>query len=92
VSWISISLLVGAKAGASCVSFLLRLARVAGHRDDSIYYDHRMGTSCADPRQHKACSGRWRGVISLGFAPDGSRLRRKVSESLSMVALVRKPD
>jgi integrase len=50
-----------------------------GHRDDSIYYDHRVGTSCSDPRQHKPCSGRWRGVISLGFAPDGTRLRRKVS-------------
>jgi integrase len=50
-----------------------------GHRDDSIYYDHRVGTACSDPRQHKHCSGRWRGVISLGFAPDGTRLRRKVS-------------
>jgi hypothetical protein len=57
-----LSFLLGAKVGASCVNFLLWLARVRGHRDDSIYYDHRVGTSCLDPRQHKACSGRWRGV------------------------------
>lgn len=50
-----------------------------GHGDDSIYYDHRVGTACIDPRHHKGCSGRWRGVISVGEAPDGTRLRRKVS-------------
>ncbi len=50
-----------------------------GHGDDSIYYDHRAGTECLDARQHKACSGRWRGVISLGEAPDGTRARRKAS-------------
>jgi hypothetical protein len=50
-----------------------------GHRDDSIYFDHRVGTACLDTRSHKACAGRWRGVISLGLAPDGKRLRRKVS-------------
>ncbi len=50
-----------------------------GHRDDSIYFDHRMGTACLDARLHKVCAGRWRGVISLGFAPDGKRIRRKVS-------------
>jgi hypothetical protein len=50
-----------------------------GHRDDSIYFDHRVGTACLDARLHKACAGRWRGVISLGFAPDGKRIRRKVS-------------
>jgi integrase len=50
-----------------------------GYRDDSIYFDHRVGTACLDARLHKACAGRWRGVVSLGFAPDGTRLRRKVS-------------
>jgi len=50
-----------------------------GHRDDSIYFDHRIGTTCLDARLHKACAGRWRGVVSLGFAPDGKRIRRKVS-------------
>ncbi|MGH3303981.1 MAG: hypothetical protein ACRDOK_20340 [Streptosporangiaceae bacterium] len=50
-----------------------------GHGDDSIYYDHRVGTECSDARYHRTCSGRWRGVISLGEAPDGTRLRRKVS-------------
>jgi hypothetical protein len=50
-----------------------------GHRDDSIYFDHRVGTACLDARLPKACSGRWRGVISLGSAADGKRIRRKVS-------------
>jgi hypothetical protein len=50
-----------------------------GRGDDSIYYDHRVGTGCLDARQHKACSGRWRGVVLLGEAPDGTRIRRKVS-------------
>jgi hypothetical protein len=50
-----------------------------GHGDDSIYYDHRGGTECLDARQHNACSGRWRGVVSLGEAPEGTRIRRKVS-------------
>jgi integrase len=49
-----------------------------GHRDDSIYFDHRVGTACLDARLHKACAGSWRGVISLGFGPDGKRIRRKV--------------
>ena len=50
-----------------------------GHGDDSIYYDHRVGTELLRRPAHKACSGRWRGVISLGDAPDGTRIRRKVS-------------
>lgn len=50
-----------------------------GHGDDSAYHDHRVGTGYSDARHHKTCSGRWRGVISLGEAPDGKRLRRKVS-------------
>jgi integrase len=50
-----------------------------GHGDDSIYYDHRVGTECLDPRLHRGCSGRWRGVVSLGEAPNGKRSRRKVS-------------
>ncbi len=27
----------------------------------------------------KTCSGRWRGVVSLGFDPDSRRIRKKVS-------------
>jgi integrase len=61
-----------------CYVALMADAR-RGHRDDSIYFDHRVGTACLDARLHKACAGRWRGVISLGFAPDGKRIRRKVS-------------
>jgi hypothetical protein len=40
---------------------------------------HRVGTACLDARLHKASAGRWLGVISLGSAPDGKRIRRKVS-------------
>src|SRR5215472_16985575 len=32
-----------------------------------------------DARLHRGCSGRWRGEVSLGFASDGRRQRRKVS-------------
>jgi hypothetical protein len=55
-----------------------------GHRDDSIYFDHRVGTARLDARLHKACAGSWRGVISLGFAPNGKRIRRKVRGHLDM--------
>jgi hypothetical protein len=47
-----------------------------GRSEDSIYYDHK--APCRDPDEHKRCSGSWRGVISLGYGPDGSRIRRKV--------------
>jgi integrase len=34
---------------------------------------------CRDSDRHRHCEGRWRGVVSLGFGPDGRRIRRKVS-------------
>src|SRR5215469_16874994 len=46
-------------------------------RGDAVYFDH-IGP-CTDPARHRNCPGRWRGVISLGFGPDGRRIRRKVS-------------
>jgi integrase len=49
-----------------------------GRGSDSVYFDHE-GASCRDARYHQRCSGRWRGVVSLGFGPDGKRVRRKVS-------------
>lgn len=48
-----------------------------GSGDDGIYFDHR--AECRDAAQHRTCNGRWRGVISLGFAADGRRIRKKVS-------------
>jgi integrase len=48
-----------------------------GFRDDAIYFDH--SGDCRDARLHKGCSGRWRGAVSLGYGPDGKRIRRKVS-------------
>ena len=48
-----------------------------GWGDDGVYFDHR--TECRDALHHKGCNGRWRGVVSLGFGPDGKRVRKKVS-------------
>jgi integrase len=47
-----------------------------GFRDDAIYFDHT--GDCRDARYHKGCPGRWRGAVSLGYGPDGKRIRRKV--------------
>jgi hypothetical protein len=44
--------------------------------EDAIYFDHE-GERCTDPRSHKSCRGRWRGVISLGFDAGGGRVRRQ---------------
>jgi hypothetical protein len=45
--------------------------------EDFIYFQH-TGDS-TDPSRHRHCPGRWRGVISGGFGPDGKRIRRYVS-------------
>jgi integrase len=42
-----------------------------------IYFDHT--GDCRDSTHHRGCAGRWRGVVSLGFGPDGKRIRKKVS-------------
>ena len=44
----------------------------------SIIFDHE-GAPCIDSRYHRHCRGRWRGVLSKGFGPDGRRRRYKVS-------------
>jgi len=51
--------------------------RRRGYGEDAIYFDH--AGDCRDGKHHKGCPGRWRGVISLGFGPDGKRRRKKVS-------------
>jgi len=48
-----------------------------GHGEDGTYFDHR--TDCRDSAHHTTRSGRWRGVVSLGFDADGKWIRRKVS-------------
>ncbi len=53
---------------------------MAGRRgwgEDSIYFDH--SGECRDPKTHRHCPGRWRGVVSLKPGPDGQRRRKKVS-------------
>lgn len=49
-----------------------------GRGEDTIIFDHE-GGGCRDSRYHRHCSGRWRGVISKGYWPDGRRRRYKVS-------------
>lgn len=44
----------------------------------SIIFDHE-GAPCIGGRYHRNCQGRWRGVLSKGFGPDGRRRRYKVS-------------
>jgi len=48
-----------------------------GYGEDGIYFDHT--ADCRDSTYHRGCAGRWRGVVSLGFGPDGQRIRKKVS-------------
>jgi len=48
-----------------------------GWGQDGIFFEH--DAPCRDSDRHRHCEGRWRGVVSLGFGPDGKRIRRKVS-------------
>jgi integrase len=48
-----------------------------GWGEDGIYFDH--AGPCTDRDRHRHCPGRWRGAVSLGYGPDGRRIRRKVS-------------
>jgi integrase len=48
-----------------------------GWGEDGIFFEH--DAPCRDSDRHRHCQGRWRGVISLGYRPDGKRIRRKVS-------------
>src|SRR5260370_40391130 len=52
------------------------MAARRGRSEDSIYYDPT--APCRDPDEHRRCTGSWRGVVSLGYGPDGRRIRRKV--------------
>ena len=48
-----------------------------GYGEDGIYLDHR--GDCLDSALHATCTGRWRGVVSLGFDADdyGTRVSRR---------------
>jgi len=35
--------------------------------------------TCTDSKYHRHCRGRWRGILSKGFGPDGKRKRYEVS-------------
>ena len=53
------------------------MAKGAQGRGSIIFYHE--GAPCVDSRFHRRCRGRWRGVLSRGFGPDGTRRRYKVS-------------
>ncbi len=48
-----------------------------GWHEDAIYFDH--DAPCSDSERHRHCKGRWRGSVSLGYGPDGKRIRPRVS-------------
>ena len=48
-----------------------------GWHQDAIYFDH--DAPCRDRERHRHCKGRWRGSVSLGYGPDGKRIRPRVS-------------
>lgn len=41
--------------------------------DGNVSYEHQQGTACRDDKQHRGCTGRWRGVVNRTV--DGSRKR-----------------
>jgi integrase len=51
------------------------MATRRGYGTGSVTFDHR-GHECRDPRQHRNCTGRWRGEVS--YMEDGKRKRIKV--------------
>jgi integrase len=53
------------------------MATRRGWGEDGIFFEH--AAPCRDTQRHQRCQGRWRGVVSLGYGPDGKRIRRKVS-------------
>jgi integrase len=53
------------------------MATRRGWGEDGIFFEHT--APCRDSERHRHCQGRWRGVVSFGFGPDGRRIRRKVS-------------
>ena len=63
--------------GAKLQAINMAGASRRGYGEDGIYFDHR--ADCRDSAHHKTCSGRWRGVVSLGYAADRKRIRKKVS-------------
>ena len=52
-----------------------------GWGQDSIFFEHLGDAPCRDGERHRRCVGRWVALVSLGFGPNGKRLRRKVTGS-----------
>jgi hypothetical protein len=51
------------------------MAARRGRSEDCIYCDYT--APCRGPDEHRRCAGSWRGVVWLGYGPDGRRIRRK---------------
>jgi hypothetical protein len=46
-----------------------------------VTFEHTKGTACKEPRYHRRCTGRWRGMLDTGRNEAGKRSYRKVSGS-----------
>jgi hypothetical protein len=47
----------------------------------TVTFEHTKGTACKEPRYHRRCTGRWRGMLDTGRNEAGKRSYRKVSGS-----------
>jgi hypothetical protein len=56
--------------------------------EHSISFEH-LGGACRDPERHRSCPGRWVGQISLGYQPNGSRKRKRVSGTTKAIVQAR---
>src|SRR5262249_33163508 len=45
-----------------------------------------------DDQLHKPCHGRWRASVSLGFGPDGKRIRRTVTGQTKTIVIAKLRD
>jgi len=57
--------------------------------EGTVSYEHDRGTECLDPKFHRRCTGRWRGMIDRGRTADGKRRRRKVSAQTKTALLAK---
>jgi integrase len=53
--------------------------------EDGISFEHR--GACRDRERHRHCPGLWRGELTLEYADDGTRRRRKVSGQTKAVVV-----
>jgi integrase len=60
--------------------------------DGSVSFEHVTGTPCREPRYHRRCRGRWRGIVDMGRDDHGKRRTRKISAATRAEAQARLDD